>query len=417
MRRVVMLNLAEFSLDPRVQRICRSLTQQGYQVTVVQPVTNIRSARQQTLEATVVRVEVGDPRYPRQIGASLACLGEWGAWIAEHFAGLLDPSMAAKEGQESCFDWGELWHLLDVNVRLWAVARELPADVYHCNDLDTLLAGRLCASLRACPLVYDAHEIYPEQFADGVKSPLWKRFFTELEGALVRTTQARMTVCDALGRHFVETYGCDPFVTVRNCPSLERLPSQVPRRADDETPVVLYHGNLFAHRGLDEMIHAAKFLRSKAELWIRGPGGHRAELVRLVDRLGVDDKVFFVPAVPVAEMIPRATTATIGISPFLSVCLNTEYALPNKFFEYMMAGLAVASVDLIEMRSLTQSLQNGVLFDAARPEAIAAALDTLLADRDALHEMRLRSRQAAIDTYNWETEQAKVVKLYEGLGL
>ena len=38
------------------------------------------------------------------------------------------------------------------------------------------------------------------------------------------------------------------------------------------------------------------------------------------------------------------------------VCKNTEFALPNKFFEYMMAGLALARADLIEMRNLTDSL-------------------------------------------------------------
>jgi glycosyltransferase involved in cell wall biosynthesis len=110
------------------------------------------------------------------------------------------------------------------------------------------------------------------------------------------------------------------------------------------------------------------------------------------------------------ELVETASSCDIGLNPFVNVCKNTEFALPNKFFEYMMAGLAVMSSDLIEMRQLTQSLDVGRVFPQLTPRAMADTLNELLSNRDAIARYRQNSYFAARERYNWETVETSFLE-------
>ena len=60
---------------------------------------------------------------------------------------------------------------------------------------------------------------------------------------------------------------------------------------------------------------------------------------------------------------------------------HNEFALPNKFFEYVMAGLALCTTDLPEMARLIREYDLGVTIAAVEPTAIAAAINALDPDR------------------------------------
>ncbi len=168
----------------------------------------------------------------------------------------------------------------------------------------------------------------------------------------------------------------------------------------NSVPKVLYHGAYFPHRGLDEIIDATRFIEN-AQIVFRGMGAYEVKLRERAHEKGVADKVAFVPPVPMTELVETASSCDIGLNPFVNVCKNTEFALPNKFFEYMMAGLAVMSSDLIEMRQLTQSLDVGRVFPQLTPRAMADTLNELLSNRDAIARYRQNSYFAARERYNW----------------
>src|SRR5579872_3118789 len=41
------------------------------------------------------------------------------------------------------------------------------ADCYHCNEVDSWMIGVILKLLTGCRIVFDAHEAYPEEFAEG----------------------------------------------------------------------------------------------------------------------------------------------------------------------------------------------------------------------------------------------------------
>jgi glycogen(starch) synthase len=301
-----------------------------------------------------------------------------------------------------------------LNLALFEAARQFAPEIAHCNDLDTLLAGFMLKTACGASLVFDAHEVYPEQFSEDMRTDLWHSFYTNLEHSLVHAADARLTVCDAISEYFADHYRAPGFVTVRNVPSIRYLASEQVLERRRDCPTILYHGAYFAHRGLDEVIKAVPHVEG-ARFVFRGMGAHQSSLQQLSEQVGVGKRITFAPPIGVEDLVPYASECDIGLSPFIPVCKNTEFALPNKMFEYMMAGLACASSDLVEMRRVTERHDAGVLFSALDPLAIAATLNDLLARPDDLARYRANALAAARAELNWEVESRKLVALYRPL--
>jgi glycosyltransferase involved in cell wall biosynthesis len=439
---VAVLATSEPRRDPRVRRVSRALAEQGYSVTVVATNVEVDDPSESLDNYQVLRTRLPqkfdvdemamieaacppaaailrqcDPRVmeeaaPFRIKSRLHRVAQrYGRAIWRR---CLRPILGLNANPVGAIH--QIRSMMIVNRELYRAALALRPEVAHCNDLDTLLAGFMLKETLGCRLVFDAHEIYPEQLPTHMRSDIWHRFYTNLERALLPHTDARMTVCDSIGKYFRQVYGSGPVLTLRNVPAAGLQPPADVLARRNRPRRILYHGAYFPYRGLDEVIAAARWV-DDAQFVFRGIGGHLPVLERLVAKYRLGDKVVFAPPVGVDDLIPTAADCDIGLNPFISVCKNTEYALPNKFFEYMMAGLALASADLVEMRGITHQLGNGILFDSTDPRQIANALNELLADPERLDGCRRNSYEAARASYNWESEQTKLIDEYQRLGL
>jgi glycosyltransferase involved in cell wall biosynthesis len=301
-----------------------------------------------------------------------------------------------------------------LNLRLARLAIAERADVIHAHDLDTLLAGVIAKRATGARLVYDFHELYPEQHADGVKTSLWRGYFERLERLLIDSADALITVNEPLARWTAQTYGVPQALPLMSVPPFEPV---APRTLEPGAPrTVLYHGIFCPDRGLEELIESARYLRG-ARVVLRGVGTYERELRRHAHVKGVADLVTFVPPVPMTELVRSAREADVGVLPFRAACLNTYYCLPNKLFEYMMAGLAIVAADLPELRRIVEEHGTGVLCDPRDARSLAGAINDLVGDDQALARAQERSLRAAAEVFNWEREQQKLLDLYADLGV
>jgi glycosyltransferase involved in cell wall biosynthesis len=110
-----------------------------------------------------------------------------------------------------------------------------------------------------------------------------------------------------------------------------------------------------------------------------------------------------------------AAGADVGLAPYLPVGLNNLLAAPNKLFEYLHAGLAVAGSDLVDIRRVVDEHRVGALFDAGDPASIATAVRSLVASPDELGAMRRRARQAS-SRYTWDAQVGVLLDVYSRLG-
>jgi glycogen synthase len=97
----------------------------------------------------------------------------------------------------------------------------------------------------------------------------------------------------------------------------------------------------------------------------------------------------------------------VGLFALPGHSLQNVYVLPNKFFEYMMAGLALCVSDLPEMACILQQHSLGALIEAVTPEAIAMAINQM--NRAAIDTYK-RNVLAAALKFNWENEGQLLLK-------
>lgn len=437
-RKIAILNLNSTHRDPRVLRMGTALGGQGHQVVVFEMLQEGLAEREMIRGMEVRRVPVpmsyrddDMAEIGRLVPEAARIIEESHPWVYRFPAGAksggrfgrllrrvterLNPR-DADAGSTSAADAEReilpIRSIMLVDLAIFKAAREFAPEVVHCNDLDTLLTGFMLKRTLGTTLVFDAHEIYPEQLAENMRSEIWHTFYTRLERMLVRHADAKLTVCESLAEYFADAYDAPDFVTVRNLPSITHLAPEGVLERRRERPIVLYHGSYFAYRGLEEIIEASRFVDG-ATFRFRGIGSHVKALETMVAERGLADRIEFVPPVGVDDLVRTASDCDVGLSPFIPVCKNTEYALPNKFFEYLAAGLACASSDLIEMRRLTVSHRVGILFPSLEPRAIADSLNELVSNSARLVETRANALAAARSELNWETELRRFHNFYE----
>lgn len=306
--------------------------------------------------------------------------------------------------------------LLPVSADLlyWASATKLAArrDVLRfkphlviANDWRALPIAH--AARRACKsrIIYDSHEFASEEFADSQRWRLLARqHVVRIEGRYIREADAVMTVSDGIADALAVRYDLPRPTVISNTPAWQ----ETAFRPTGNSVTVLYHGVIVPRRGLETLIESVALWPASYRLVIRGPaqGGFDQHLRALAGGLG--ERVTFEPAVPPDQVVPAAAQADIGIFLLSNSTTHARFAMPNKIFEYVQAGLMVISSDLPEIRKVIETAGSGLLLDRDTPQAIAACLAGLTQTRiDACK----RAALAQAKNLNFETEGGKLLAL------
>jgi len=285
-------------------------------------------------------------------------------------------------------------------------------DIVHANDLDTLWAGWQIKKKTGAKLVYDAHEIWTEQGLPYPKLINW--LFKKMEKFLIGKVDHFITVNQSLSDELEKMYHfpkSTPKSIIYNCP---RLIVTEPTKHDRKTIIALYQGRYSVNRGLEEIAQAGQYLNPNIEIHFRGLGDEKVlkNLKLIAQNSGRRNVKFFDP-VEMDLLIEEAKTADIGLVAYIPSNINNKLCLPNKVYEYMMAGLALALSDLPELKRIVKAFHNGSTFNPYKPKDIAKQINAL-ANRSKLNQMKLKSLAAA-KVCNWEVEEKKLIKIYESL--
>jgi glycogen(starch) synthase len=286
--------------------------------------------------------------------------------------------------------------------------------VVHANDLDTLWAGWQIKKKTGAKLVYDAHEIWTEQGLNLPKALL--NAYGWLECYLFRKIDMFVTVNDSIAQELKRRYKVKNIETeiVYNSPLFVKS-NFVPVKLDAEVKV-LYQGRYSVDRGLEELVEAAKYFSKNIKLYFRGTGSEETllKLKHLVEKMQLSDRVFFYEPVPMSDLIVAARTFDIGVVAYIPKNINNYFCLPNKIYEYMMAGLALAVSNLPELRRVIKENNNGITFDPSNPKDIAKKINLLASDIVKLNQAKKNSLIGA-KLNNWGQEEKKLKAIYEKL--
>ncbi len=284
-------------------------------------------------------------------------------------------------------------------------------DLYHSNDLNTLPQGYVCSRLlRKRKLVYDSHEVQTSR--TGYNSPVYgiaERFLVKRVDVMIAENHTRAQYTEQL-------YGIYPKV-VHNYPEISRPENSAKVNLHElldiphQEPILLYQGGIQIGRGLDKIIEAVPMFDRGVVVMI-GDGKIKPELVAMVRERGLEQKVKFLPKVPVEDLLHYTRNAYLGFQVLNNICFNHYSASSNKLFEYMMSGVPVVACSFPEIQRVVEGEQIGICVDSHSPESIAGGVNRLLDDLE-FYKMRkensLRSRQK----FNWMREKASLIKIYK----
>lgn len=291
-----------------------------------------------------------------------------------------------------------------------ALAREQKVDLWIANDWTTLPIAMKLAREAGVPYAYDTHELAVDEYAHNLKWRLTKRpIIAGVEQFGIAA--ASFVTCVSLGianRLHVLYRLPSPPIVVRNMPGFVASPP----RPTGQTIRVLYHGVVSPGRALEECIASVASWRPEFTLTIRGPGdpAYIDGLRRMVTEHQVETRVAFAPPVPMTRLVAEAQAFDVGLFALRGHSAQNEHVLPNKFFEYMMAGLALCVSDLPEMTALLTRYRLGLTIPAVTPEAIAATVNAL--DRASIDRFKHNALGAARKLC-WEHEGRKLLDLTE----
>ena len=300
-----------------------------------------------------------------------------------------------------------------INRRMIEVGLAAKADVYHSNDLNTLYVGWMCKKRTHARLVYDSHELQTER---NRMTRSWRWWAAWNESHWLPHADAMIVASPSWIDINRGKYGKvpDPSVSIINTPALEVIDHPRDLRGElgipADAPILIYQGSIQENRGIEPAIDAVTLL-GKAVLVVVGYGYYRPELEADVRKRGLTDRVKFFGPIPNDELLQWTAAADIGMCNIVNSSLSYYTSLPNKLFEYIIAGIAVIGSDSPEIGRIVKEEGVGEVADPSDPESLANAARLILSDLDKYRA----ATSAAAQKYNWGIEEQKLLALYHGL--
>jgi glycosyltransferase involved in cell wall biosynthesis len=260
--------------------------------------------------------------------------------------------------------------------------------------------------LRGKPFVFEVRDLWPElPRAMGIISNpvvLWSMGL--LEWASYRSAHALMGlspgIVEGIRRRGVPL---ERITLIPNGCDLDLFAQDkcVPWRPDGVAPsdlMAVFAGTHGVANGLDAVLDAAAELkrrgRQNIKLLLIGSGKLKLALVTRVQRERLDNVVFHDP-VNKARLADLMAATDLGLQVLANIPAFYFGTSPNKFFDYVAAGLPVLNNYPGWLADVIQSHACGFAVPPESPAAFADALEQAEADRCALKAMGQRGRQMA----------------------
>ena len=308
------------------------------------------------------------------------------------------------------FRRGPLMYLV-FNIQLFFYLLFKNVDVLWANDLDTLLPNFIISRLKNIKLVYDSHEY----FTLSVYKKTSRRIWQKLENFLFPRLKNIITVSGSIKKVYEEKYKV-PITVIRNVPyRIHNINPEKVNLLPDKKILIMQGVGLNDNRGCEESVLAMQFLPDDFNLYFIGSGTVLDKLKKMVLDLDLSSKVTFINVLPYNEMIDYTRKSFLGlIFERIDITDHHRFALPNKFFDYINAGIPVLSSKATEIKLLIEKYQIGDFIDTFEPAEIAAKIIEI-EKNNGVYNLWRNNAIIASKELNWENEEKILINFMHHL--
>ncbi|MFH1051139.1 MAG: glycosyltransferase [bacterium] len=291
---------------------------------------------------------------------------------------------------------------------------DIRASAYWASDLFSLSSAISLSKTYKAKLYYDSREIYSTVGSLSNKS--LKQFVqTQLELHWIKKVDKIIVSgeldAEYLKKHFKRKI---PFHVIYNLP-----PYREPVEADlfrknynigKEDKIILYQGMLMDGRGILPVIRALKYL-DNIVFCLLGTGNFNENILAEAERNNVQDRVFLCGNVDYDELHKWTCSADIGNCFIEPITFGNSLALPNKLFEYCLAGIPSIVSDLPAMKKIIDEHKFGkVIPTDSSPEKIAEAIKSILLIEN--YRKFVDACKVASKVFCYESQESKINVLF-----
>ena len=362
MNRIIFTVTNDLTYDQRMQRICTSLAQNGYDVLLVG--RRLKNSKPLT-------------------------------------------AIPFKQKRLYCFFTKGFLFYTEYNLRLFFWLLFTKTNAFCAIDLDTILPVYFVSVIRGKQRIYDAHELFTEQ-VEITSRPFIYKIWLRIEKFSVPKFKHGYTVNQFIVGELARRYNVQ-YEMIRNLP----LFTDVAGVANTgNSKFIIYQGAVNEGRCFETLIPAMQHVNAK--LVICGEGNFFERVKQLIKQYSVEDKVELKGYVLPADLKKITPKARVAVTLFEKTGLNQYYSLGNRFFDYIMAGVPQVCVAYPEYKAINDVYNVAILIDDTGSETIAAALNKLLED-DVIYTLLANNCLLARKHLQWQEEEKKLVIFYNNL--
>ena len=347
----------DLNYDQRMIRICNSLKNAGYEVTLV----------------------------GRKLQSSKPLINQ-----------------AFRQRRLNCFfEKGKLFYV-EYNLRLLIYLLFTKTDCICAIDLDSIIPVYHAAKFRNKKKVYDAHELFCEM-KEIVSRPKVYDFWKWIERKYVPHFKLGYTVNDMIAEEFKKMYSVQ-YPSIRNIAHQKSSAEIVAKEK-----FILYQGAVNEGRCFETLIPAMRMVN--APLIICGSGNFLEQTKALVKKYDLEEKVIFKGLVLPEDLNAITQKAYIGLTTVEHNGLSNYYSLANRFFDYVQGHTPQVCVNFPVYAALNRTYEVAEMIDDTTEATIATAINKLLNNESHWQKLMHDCKKAA-EVWNWENEERILINFY-----
>jgi glycosyltransferase involved in cell wall biosynthesis len=283
-----------------------------------------------------------------------------------------------------------------------------PVSCVNAHSLSALPLGFFLKLIHKSVLIYDTHELETE--THNLKG-LRKLFCKKIEKFFIKYVDHIFVVSESISEWYKLEYDIKPPSVVINSPLQQKVLKKDLFRSQfnirNDQLIFIYQGYFGTGRGLEVLLNSFAGKKEDSEVLVFMGDGDLKDKIELFAKN--NNNIFYKEFVPIEIVQDYTSSADIGIALIENTCLSYKYALPNKLFEYSMAGLPVIISNLPEMKNIVNKYRSGVVVNGDTSLDLNNAIKKLLSGN--LNDYKNNAKRMALEL-SWENQELVMLSTY-----
>jgi glycosyltransferase involved in cell wall biosynthesis len=400
-KKIVLISSGQPSLNPRLVKEADSLTDNGYDVTVLYAYWNSWGT------------EIDKKLLPLKRWKAVCIGGDPDQKPITFFLSRLIHKLSLAVIKRTGNNFLARFAIARSSFFLLREAQKYKAQLYIGHNLGALPAAVQAAKKHNKLCGFDAEDFHRYETSDNPndKEVALK---TYIENKYIPQTNYLSASSPQIAYAYHQLFpGKDPVVLLNVFPKTADF-KQVNLNRSGPVKLFWFSQTIGANRGIEDIVNALQLVEA-GHFELHLLGDHQPQTISFINELNIcKAKIYYNTPIMPDALVEFASQFDIGLALEDKIPYNRDICLTNKIFTYMQAGLGIIASDTTAQKELMSKFpETGNVYKKGEVTMLAQSLEYYFHNRDALHKAKKASFETAHNKLNWEKESEKFLALIE----